>query len=113
MSEYTLDFIEAVKALDEGRCEKIENEVGRRLEALIYSHNKHIIASTIRDFLGKWKLIGVKPRTEERTVKYWLVVWKDGRHGIYWTEPDCETYGRTQQIIPLSYTYTYTFPEED
>lgn len=84
--EYDLDFLEACKALDEGRCEGIKYEGG-------CSYRKHKdrdvlvldvcssagIKITTKEFLGKWKLIGIKPVKRERIIED--VGWSQVRSG--------------------------------
>ena len=61
----TVNFLEAVKALSEGECEKIINEAGApyclNKEGLVaYRGSMHGISLRPESFLGEWKLIGVK-----------------------------------------------------
>lgn len=78
--EYNLTFLEAVKALSEGKGKAIENAVGCRYEVrdatLSYvSEEKEIvgISLTPQSFLGKWGLVGSKP-----------VKWKEIIHQVTW-----------------------------
>ena len=70
----TVNFLEAVKALSEGKCEKIENAGG-----ITYGLYNDIVSLTCDDlgirltakrFLGEWKLIGVKQKIVIEDVKW-------------------------------------------
>ena len=112
-------FLEAVKILQDGRCKKImpydwdERHTGYEVEhnALGCGMGGGIYQS-LETFLGKWKCIGMKPRTEERMVKYWLIVWNDKPVTLTTSVPTKAEQAYAQQIIPINYTYTYAFLEE-
>lgn len=63
-----LSFLEAVKALSDGKCEKIESPVGTQYclkcgtVTLIGYGINYGIGLTPEDFCGEWKLIGVKQK---------------------------------------------------
>ena len=66
--EYDLDFLEACKALDEGRCEGIKCEGGCSYSKqkgqdviVLYECPTGGIKITTKEFLGKWGLVGIKP----------------------------------------------------
>ena len=76
-----LNFLEAIKALSEGKCDKIQNSNGT-----IYYTDDKILADSrvsptrfkldihgILGILGEWKLIGVKQKIED----------------VGWLEGDC------------------------
>lgn len=122
MKEHT--FLEAVEILKEGKCEKIMPTCWFRDGDGYTIKEKGVLSTTLpsgtgirlgpKFFLGKWKCIGMKPRTEERKIEYFLLIWKEGAVTFQKEYPlsllEC---GSIQQAIPLSYTYTFTFPEED
>ena len=87
MKKDNLTFLEAVKALEEGKCEEIENENGTvyRIENNILSYyDFNVVNAGIRlspdSFLGKWSLHKVKP------VKKMVIIeninWEDTINGI-------------------------------
>jgi len=65
----TVNFLEAVQALQEGRCEKIKSPVGTiyskhdytiSLEILPYGKHALGICLSCEHFLGEWELLGVE-----------------------------------------------------
>lgn len=82
--EYTLDIIEATKALEEGRCEEIEDEDGKRYVIqggkLLDVNCINLLSLNHKSILGKWRLIGVKP--EKKKVVLENVLWKSFTPGI-------------------------------
>lgn len=118
MIEYNLTFLEACEALDKNRCERIENKFGHQYKVIngilgyVLCDNEidKAIRLSPKDFLNKWRLIDEKPRTEERTFKYWMVIWNDGtRPTIYYDSPS-QNVREVAQIIAFCEAYIYTYP---
>jgi len=65
-----MNFLEAVRALEEGRCEKIKSPVGTIYSKHDYTisqilpYGKHAlgICLTCEQFLGEWELLGVEQK---------------------------------------------------
>ncbi len=93
----TVNFLEAVKALSEGKCKEIINETGTpyRLneEGLVsYCGKLEGIKLYPSAFLGKWKLVGVKQKIVIEDV-VWVIGQRDcvypdnpGKRDFYWQE---------------------------
>lgn len=114
--KYNLTFLEAIKALNEGRCKAIENEY--RMQYVIrngtLNHRKiHGIEIGVKGLLGKWRLIDFKSKTEPRILRYWIVIYNDGKCAIYTKSPDMQVYEASQRVKACSFEYMYEFPEEE
>lgn len=124
----TYSFTEAVQILEEGKCEGILPEIWRDNPGTYYKIRKGgmalwngflneyswpvIMPSTV---LGKWILVGKKPRTEKRVIEYWIVAWEDrgleNQVSFYLKEPG-NNVKAIAQVFHKTFTYTYTFSEE-
>lgn len=84
MSEYTLDFLEAVRILNEGKCKKIESKFGVQFTLnmgqveLCSSYSNHALG--VQTILNKFRLVGVKP--EKKKVVLENVKWKVSDYSI-------------------------------
>ena len=74
-----MNFLEAVRALEEGKCEKIKSPVGTiyskhdytiSLEILPYGKHALGICLSCEHFLGEWELIGVKHKIVIEDVRW-------------------------------------------
>lgn len=111
-----LSFLEAVEALEKGKCLQIKS-CHSKIDytprcGILYPDDLTIIALSVFEILGEWELIGVKPRTEEREFKYWVAIFVD-REVLLYTKPTFVTYKTAQHVFEHTQKYTYTFPEED
>lgn len=87
-----LTFLEAVQALEDGKCEKIENMFGCQY----FINNRNIVNYTIGEgiqlspmsFLDKWKLIGVKQKVVIEKVSWYddSFIYPIGEPGYSWEE---------------------------
>ena len=82
----TVNFLEAVQALQEGRCEKIKSPVGTIYSKHDYTisleippYGKHALGICLpcESFLGEWELIGVKHKIVLEDVE-----WNKGSNDI-------------------------------
>lgn len=115
-----LTFLEAVRALGDGKCEEIKNIpsgcIYRRngCGTICYAHIDDSLSDGIgltpNLYLGEWEIASPKPRTEERVLEYWLIVWKHGAVSTSVCQPSTRVYEQAQHI---THTYIYTFPEDD
>src|SRR5512135_2316022 len=88
-----MNFIEAVEALKEGRCEAIKpfaknfgNPYHLKLDetgALIYPHYPKGTKLHVNSICGDWELVNPKPQYEEVEIKRWEIFDKDGEHLTY------------------------------
>lgn len=117
--EYNLTFLEACEALKEGKCKEIENG----WECRYRMHNSALsfinaddsmdigIKLSLDSFLGKWRLVDEKPRTEERTFEYWLVIWNDGSKPTIYSGSPSQNVREIAQVIAFCEAYIYIYPK--
>lgn len=123
-----LTFTEAVQLLNAGKCKGIapqvfinKNEyyVNRNDCLMHYSEitGEHREPRIMLDiFLEEWDLIEPKPKTEERVLEYWIIVWESGKLPTICDEDPLELGVETKglaQVHRKIFYYTYTFPEEE
>lgn len=116
-----MTFLEAVKALTEGKCDGIESIATRcvykknPIGTICLENQNGSLGPGINlppsIYLDKWILVNPKPRTEERVYRGWVAVWANGTASIFEREPSKDM--DAQHIFPISDTYTYTFPEDE
>lgn len=114
--EHNLNFLEACKALDEGRCKMIESEAcGTKYfvddAGTLSLLKEQGIKRTPKGFLGRWQLVNEKPQTEERTFKYWVVIWNDGSTPIIYYGSPSQNVREIAQVIAFCEAYIYTYPK--
>ena len=113
-----MDFIEAVKALKDGRCTLARLRsvcIGFKGDILRCYHSPSDFpehpSSTFNfhadDYTGDdWQLVNPKPQTETVTVKRWAEMYPDGTMRRYFpSQPDSDYYDPSNIIVELTGTY--------
>ena len=115
-----LTLQQALKALKENKCIGIKPTKKfldtAHLDITYYKKdiNNHLIISapSIPMLVGKWDLIlNPVPKTEQRILNYWIVIWSDGAKTFYTQKPTRDIYGRAQHVFERHQAYIFTYPE--
>lgn len=101
-----LTFLQAVEALNESRCEGIENEKGQQFwfthQGILSFRGRNLksqakgfkdgVHLTSEAYLGEWRLVGVLSQTELKIITYWVVVGQDESVSFWKYFPPLEIY---------------------
>lgn len=108
-NKYNLTFLEAVKALSEGKAKTIENTAGCRYEirnAILSYVFKEIEIVGInlppQSFLGKWRLVGLRPVKWKEILSE--VTWHRNREVIYPTAWPNSNWSKFLEKPPMKMT---------